>query len=452
MCGITGFLYSSSLPNNAITILGEMTSSLNHRGPDDSGIWSDSNTGIGLGHVRLSILDVSPAGHQPMLSNCGRFVIAFNGEIYNHLELRTRVEAYFKSYVWRGHSDTETLLACISAWGVVDTLSELVGMFSFSLWDKSSMILTLARDRMGEKPLYWGRFDDVLLWGSELKALKKHPLFKAEIDQNSLASFLRHNYIPAPSSIYKSIHKLEASSYVQFNASKNSQNQTIQKYWSFLDLTRSGRSIKNNFSDEIAIDRLEQQLTQSIGSQMLADVPIGAFLSGGIDSSIIVALMQKQTSLPVETFAIGFNEPGYNEAHYAKEVASYLGTKHTELYVDAHDALAVVPKLPHIFCEPFADSSQIPTYLLCQLAKKQVTVALSGDGGDELFGGYNPYKFSPKLWNIIKLLPLKLRLLIINLLKDFSSTDNLEKILQNKKNTFEQVMGSLTSSGLENIV
>jgi len=429
MCGLSGFISPLLLADRATLILQSMAAAITHRGPDDSGSWHDVQAGIGLAHTRLSIVDLSPAGHQPMHSACDRYVIAFNGEVYNHLALRQQLEAESQAPAWRGHSDTETLLACFSAWGIEQTLQATVGMFAIALWDKQERVLTLARDRMGEKPLYWGWCGDTLLFGSELKALKAHPAFNAEIDRNALALFLRHNYIPAPHCIYQGIEKLCAGYWVQIKPGQQRQHIVPTSYWSLKSVVEAGLANPFSGSDAQAIDLLEQQLSASIGLQMLADVPLGAFLSGGVDSSTIVALMQQQSRRPVQTFAIGFNEAGYNEAEYAKEVAAHLGTEHTELYVGAADTLAVIPKLPHIYCEPFADSSQIPTFLVSQMAKQQVTVALSGDGGDELFGGYNPYQFAPKVWGAISSLPLALRKLAVSVLSGLPVPQKLHKLL-----------------------
>jgi len=430
VCGFSGFFrYRTSL-NNQDEILGDMVSVISHRGPDNSGSWHDSEAGIGLAHVRLAIVDLSPAGHQPMHSPCDRFVIAFNGEIYNHLELRQQLETQHQAPAWRGHSDTETLLVCFAIWGIEQTLQATVGMFALALWDKHEQVLTLARDRLGEKPLYWGWCNSVLLFGSELKALKRHPAFNAEIDRNALALLMRYNAIPAPYSIYQGIHKLPAGHFVQISQGQGASATTSQAYWSLNEVIETGLANPFLGSDQEAVTALEERISQSVAGQMLADVPLGAFLSGGVDSSTIVALMQQQSARPVRTFAIGFDEPGYNEAQYAKEVAAHLGTDHTELYVGIADALEVIPKLPQVYCEPFADSSQIPTFLVSQMAKQQVTVALSGDGGDELFGGYNPYQFAPKVWRTISHLPLGLRKLAVVVLKDLPLPDKLYKLLR----------------------
>ena len=430
MCGFSGFISSQTFPEGSASLLWTMGQAIHYRGPDDRGYWVDESAGVGLSHQRLSVVDVSPAGHQPMHSACGRYVIAFNGEIYNHHDLRARLESAGEAPVWCGHSDTETLLACFVAWGIEKTLQATVGMFAIALWDRQERVLTLVRDRLGEKPLYWGWQDGVLLFASELKALKAHPACKAEVDRNALALLLRYNYIPAPSSIYKGIEKLRPGHYVSIslNAGMAASVQSMP-YWQINQVVEQGQANLFTGSDDEAIDLLEQRLTQSIAGQMLADVPLGAFLSGGVDSSSVVALMQRQSSQPVRTFAIGFNESDYNEAEHALAVARHLGTDHTELYVGAADVLAVIPKLPHIYCEPFADSSQIPTYLVSQMAKQKVTVALSGDGGDELFGGYNPYQFAPRVWRAMSQMPLMLRKLAVNVLAGLPLPDKLGKLL-----------------------
>ncbi|WP_133013463.1 asparagine synthase (glutamine-hydrolyzing) [Marinomonas flavescens] len=424
MCGIAGFLGNSISPD--IDLM-NMVNTIQHRGPNDQGVWFDE--GVGFAHSRLAIVDLSPAGHQPMQSACDRYLIAFNGEIYNHKKLRIQLEQQNQAPEWRGHSDTETLLACFSSWGIEQTLQATVGMFAIALWDKHENVLTLARDRFGEKPLYWGWNNDALLFGSELKALKAFPDFNAQVDRNSLALLLRYNYIPAPHSIYQGIEKLKAGYFVQIAKGQKRCDVEPKAFWSFKQTI--GNGIQNPFTgnESQAVDELENRLTESIKDQMLADVPLGAFLSGGVDSSAVVALMQKQSNRPIKTFAIGFDEPGYNEAIYAKEVAQHLGTDHTELYVGADDALALVPKLASIYCEPFADSSQLPTFLVSQMAKRQVTVTLSGDGGDELFGGYNPYHFAPKIWNKVKLLPTPLRTLAAQVLSGLPLPNKIQKLL-----------------------
>jgi len=409
MCGIFGFLESG---NSAIEIshLHNMGNAILHRGPDDHGYWSAPEKGIALGHRRLSILDLSPAGQQPMHSACGRYVIAFNGEIYNYRSIRKEIEStrYFADVVrgWRGHSDTEVMLAAIGCWGFTATLGRLVGMFAIALWDQQEQALYLARDRIGEKPLYYGRMGGVFLFGSELKAMRPHPAWRADIDRDALCLLLRHNYIPAPYSIYRGVHKLPPGKYLQVNRNGGARLETD---WSLPDVVGRAKTHMFEGSDEDAVDALEARLREAIGGQMVADVPLGAFLSGGIDSSTVVALMQAQSSRPVRTFSIGFHEEGYDEAKHARRVAKHLGTDHTELYVTSGQALDVIPKLPELYDEPFSDSSQIPTFLVSQLAKKHVTVSLSGDGGDELFGGYNRYLVAGDAWRNTSRIPLPLR-------------------------------------------
>lgn len=385
-----------------------MLDALAHRGPDDVGEWSDPEPSIWLGHRRLAVLDPSPQGHQPMLSACGRYVIAFNGEIYNHLELRARLEREGGGGLrWRGHSDTETLLMAVSQWDLKLALDRCVGMYAIALWDRQERTLTLARDRLGEKPLYYGWRGDVLLFGSELKALRIHPEFRGEIDRNALALLLRHNYVPAPYTIYRDIYKLPPGTCLTVSASGRATAPV--SYWSAREVAERGQTNLFPGSVQEAAGELDALLRQSIRGQMLSDVPLGAFLSGGIDSSMIAALMQAQSARPVKTFTIGFWEKEYNEADHARAVAAHLGTDHTEWFVTEDDALAVVPQLPEIYDEPFADSSQIPTLLVSRLARKQATVSLSGDGGDELFGGYNRYLWTGGIWRRLRWLPAPLR-------------------------------------------
>ena len=433
MCGIWGFFEQVGFAghnNHDLSLIKGMTIKLKHRGPDDSGVWYDENQAIALGHTRLAIVDLSPAGHQPMTSAGDRFVIAFNGEIYNHLDLRNQLESQGSAPSWRGHSDTETLLACFSAWGIEGTLKATVGMFALALWDKQEQQLTLARDRLGEKPLYWGWCGDTLLFGSELKALKAHPAFNAQVDRGSLSLLLHYNYIPAPYTIYQGIEKLPAGQFVQIKKDQQRSDVQTKTYWQLNQVIENGLANPFTGTDAQATDTLEQAIRKAVSGQMLSDVPLGAFLSGGVDSSTVVALMQQQSKQPVRTFAIGFDEPGYNEAEYAKEVAQHLGTDHTELYVSAQDALDLVPRLPDIYCEPFADSSQLPTFLVSRMAKQHVTVALSGDGGDELFGGYNPYQFAPRIWSKLQLLPLPLRQIACRILSGLPLPDKLAKLLR----------------------
>lgn len=421
MCGINGFFNTyTTLPADAV--IQQMNTAIRNRGPDAGDSWQDESIGLVLGHRRLAVQDLSPAGAQPMHSNCGRYVIIFNGEIYNHLELREQLMAKHKAPNWRGHSDTETMLACFVAWGIKNTLQAMVGMFAIVLWDRQQKILTLAKDRMGEKPLYWGWQGKGLYFGSDLKGLKAHPAFKTDINRDAITLLLRHNCIPAPYSIYKGIEKLRPGHWLQLPLAdiEKAKNSQPQAYWRFNDIVEKGLSHPFTGSPEQAVDDLESALTKSIGDQMLSDVPLGAFLSGGIDSSAVVALMQAQSSRPVKTFTIGFDDAGYNEATHAKAVAKHIGTDHTELYIRSEDALSVIPKLPSIYSEPFSDSSQIPTFLVSELASQHVTVSLSGDGGDELFGGYNRYLMAQQVWNRSRKLPKPVRQSVASVLTSLS--------------------------------
>jgi len=410
MCGLTGFIASDRRIEFANTI-SRMASAIMHRGPDSHGFWADEECGVALGHRRLSVLELSPAGDQPMVSASQRWVIAYNGEVYNHLELRQRLESERAQPNWRGHSDTETLLACFDAWGVEETVKSCVGMFALALWDREEQTLILARDRMGEKPLYYGWQGNAFLFGSELKSLQAHPSFAATVDRGALSLLLRHNCIPAPYSIFQNIFKLRPGHLLRISLDDVSKKEVSEStlYWRMNDVAEEGVKHQFSGSDSEAVDAIEAQMLESITGQMIADVPLGAFLSGGIDSSAVVALMQSQSTGPVKTFTIGFNEGGYDEAQYAKKVARHIGTEHTELYVAPADALAVISDLPSIYCEPFGDSSQIPTYLVSQMAREHVTVALSGDGGDEIFGGYNRYVIARRLWGKVQVLPRPMR-------------------------------------------
>jgi asparagine synthase (glutamine-hydrolysing) len=409
MCGIAGIFCGNGFSGDRLAELGvAMGRQLHHRGPDDAGVWCDSANGIVLAHRRLSIVDLSPAGHQPMHSASERYVIAFNGEIYNHMDCRAALAMAGPSLAWRGHSDTETLLAGFNAWGVQSTVERCIGMFAFAVWDKQTHTLTLGRDRLGEKPLYYGWQGTgqhaAFLFGSELKALKAHPAFATGIDRNALCLLMRHNCIPAPYSIYQGISKLEAGCLL--TVSQAQPEPKVVRYWSAAAVAVAGCAKPFAGTPVQAVDALEVLLKSAVQQQMMADVPLGAFLSGGIDSSTVVALMQAQSSRPVKTFTIGFSEDGYNEAVHAKAVAKHLVTEHTELYVSPQQALDVIPRLPMLYCEPFSDSSQIPTFLVSQLARQKVTVSLSGDAGDELFCGYNRYLMANKLWQKLSVLPI----------------------------------------------
>ncbi|MBL4601818.1 MAG: asparagine synthase (glutamine-hydrolyzing) [Emcibacteraceae bacterium] len=431
MCGLVGVLGRIGSQSVTNDLLVNMTDVISHRGPDDSGIWMDENTQIGLGHRRLSIVDISSAGHQPMPSNTGRFILAYNGEIYNHLDLRKEIEA-IESVNWKGHSDTETLLVGFDIWGIEETIKKSTGMFAFAVWDKVTNKLTLGRDRLGEKPLYYGWHGETLLFGSELKALKSHPEFNADINRDALALYLRHFYIPAPYSIYKNVKKLLPGHLLEINA--QDKTETYIEYWSFKEISENHEQNLYQGNEDEAVEELEKILKKSIKQQMMADVPLGAFLSGGIDSSTVVALMQAQSERPIKTFSIGFNEEGYDEAVHARAVAEHLGTEHTELYVTSEQAMSVISKLAKLYDEPFADSSQIPTYLVSKMAKEHVTVSLSGDAGDELFCGYNRYVMTHNLWAKLSKIPRPIRSLcaFFMTLVSVKTWNNINKIIPTK--------------------
>ena len=407
MCGITGFWQPEEASEaDLLSIVRPMTATLAHRGPDDSGDWADPRSGLALGLRRLAIIDLSPNGAQPMLSSSGRYVIVFNGEVYNFGRMRAELEPL--GYKFRGGSDTEVMLAAIEEWGLEPAVRRFVGQFALALWDRQDRTLHLVRDRLGIKPLYYGRMGSTLLFGSELKALKAHPSFDAQINRNALTLYLRHNYVPTPYSIYEGIRKQRPGTILAFRSS--SQADVAESvYWSARSVAEGGVADPFEGSPEEAIEELDRCLKDSVELRMIADVPLGAFLSGGVDSSTTVALMQSMSSRPVRTFTIGFHEDEYDEARHAREVAKHLGTDHTELYVSPEDAQDVIPRLPQLYDEPFSDSSQIPTFLISQLARRHVTVSLSGDGGDELFGEYNRYFRGRTIWNRVSLLPGALR-------------------------------------------
>jgi asparagine synthase (glutamine-hydrolysing) len=431
MCGINGF-YSKSLSNFDDVIV-KMNSAISHRGPDTNGTWSDKNSGIVLGHQRLSIIDVSSSGNQPMQSSSGRYILTYNGEIYNYLKIRKELEMNNANIKWKGNSDTEILLESIGFWGIELTLQKIQGMFAFGIWDQKMRRLILARDRIGEKPLYYGWQGEgnnrVFLFGSELKALKVHPEFNGQINRDAIALQLRHNCIPAPYTIYKDIYKLLPGNYLELkhNDLKKELLSYPKKYWSLTSSLMYGNKNQLKFNEDEIQKDLEENLKISIKKQMISDVPIGAFLSGGVDSSTVVALMQSQSHQPVKTFTVGFNEKEYNEAKFAKKIAKHLGTNHTELYVSPKAAMEVIPKISTIYDEPFSDSSQIPTFLVSQLTKQHVKVAISGDGGDELFCGYNRYKMSEKFSSIFRFMPFSLRKTLASTIQSISP-HNLDKI------------------------
>ncbi len=407
MCGLAGFieLGRRGQQTEMEALASRMANALQHRGPDDKGVWADDDAGIALGHRRLSILDLSPAGHQPMFSTSGRFVIVYNGEIYNCESLREELLSEQRELRFRGHSDTEVMLEAFEHWGIEPALNRMNGMFAFALWDRKERTLVLARDRFGEKPLYYGLASGTFLFASELKSLRVHPAFRGEIDRDAVASYLRFNCIPAPYSVYRDIRKLLPGTLLRY---RNGE-VTTQPFWSLRSLVERALSEPVLGSSEQAEEELDKLLRDAVRLRMHADVPLGAFLSGGIDSSLIVALMQAQSERPVRTFSIGFHEEGYNEANHARAVARHLGTDHTELYVTPGDAINMVSRLPEVYDEPFADSSQIPTLLVSQLARRHVTVSLSGDGGDEVFGGYNRYTWGGRVWKRLDGTPRTLR-------------------------------------------
>ncbi|KAF3890650.1 MULTISPECIES: asparagine synthase (glutamine-hydrolyzing) [Nostocales] len=418
MCGIVGiFNTARQMSEEEIeAIVKNMSHALYHRGPDSHGTWVDPKNGFALGHRRLAIIDISSEGHQPMVSADGRYVIVFNGEIYNFLELRHTLEKL--GHCFRGHSDTEIMLASFSQWGIDGAIARFHGMFAFALWDRQEQLLHLGRDRLGEKPLYYGWINNTFLFASELKALKAYPDFHPEINRDALALFLRYSYVPTPYSIYQNIYKLSPGCILTWNG--RDTNPKPVPYWSVKEVAQVGVAEPFTGSEQEAIAQMETLLLEAVRSQMIADVPLGAFLSGGIDSSTVVALMQAQSTQPVKTFTIGFYEKTYNEAEYAKAVAKHLGTNHTELYLTPQDALDVIPRIPTLYDEPFSDSSQIPTFLVAQLSRQHVTVSLSGDGGDEIFGGYNRYFWGRSIWQTIGWMPKTLRRMAANGLTSFS--------------------------------
>ena len=395
MCGITGFIERDSSRNADClgVLVRDMTDTMVHRGPDSSGTWLDADRGVALGHRRLSIRDLSSAGHQPMVSACERYVIVYNGEVYSHNEMRADLER--AGHRFRGTSDTEVILAGCAEWGVEATAVRLIGMFAFALYDRRDRRLSLVRDRLGIKPLYWGDFPGLFLFGSELKPLRRHPGWTPVVDRDAVSAFMRHNYIPAPHSIYRGVRKLTPGTILTVQDGIAGKERP---FWSLEDVAARGLRDRRTRPDGEVIDELDVLLRDAVRRRMVADVPLGSLLSGGIDSSLVTALMQRQSDRPVRTFSIGFRERGFDEAPYAKAIARHLGTDHTELYVDSSLALDVVPRLPHMYDEPFADSSQLPTFLVCELTRRHVTVVLSGDGGDEIFAGYKRYELARSLW------------------------------------------------------
>lgn len=410
MCGLVGFVYGPTFKDQELLdhILDTMTNTISHRGPDSSGTWADREDLIALGHRRLSIQDLSEAGNQPMISKDNRYILAFNGEIYNHLEIRTDIESKISGITWEGHSDTETLLMAVTVFGWEKTLKKLIGMFAIALWDTKDKQLYLARDRFGEKPLYYGWQAGTFLFGSELKPFTLHPSFEKKLNKGAIGLLLKHGYIPTPYSIWKNIYKLPAAHYLILTED-SSRSPELICYWSFKNTVEKTNSNKLEISDTDAVNNLENLLTQSIKRQMVSDVPLGALLSGGVDSSLVAALMQDVSDKPIKTFSIGFEDPRFDESKHAEAVANHLGTEHTTLIMKPSDLLDLVPEIARVYDEPFSDSSQLPTTIVSRLAKQHVTVALSGDAGDETFGGYSRYYLIQKLWSYIDKLPNTLR-------------------------------------------
>jgi len=408
MCGIAGFFDQKGQLNNPEDCLIQMTNGLVHRGPDDQGKWFDPDIGVGLGHRRLSILDLSQDGHQPMVSKSGRYIISYNGEVYNFYKLRSRLEN--EGYTFRGNSDTEVVLSAIEAWGLESAISLFIGMFAFALIDKKKHKLYLVRDRVGIKPLYYGTIGGLFVFASEIKAFNSFSEFDKTINRDALTLYLRYKYIPAPYTIYNSIKKLLPGNILVLDIS-NRKNLDCQlnTYWSAMNVAEQGANKSIIRSPDEAVEQLDMIMRDAIRLRMLSDVPLGAFLSGGIDSSTVVALMQAQSDKPIKTFCMGFNESEHNEARHAKMVANHLGCDHTELYVTPNNALALIPDLPQLYDEPFSDVSQIPTFIVSKLAREHVTVSLSGDGGDELFYGYNHYFFTQRIWKTIDWVPYGIR-------------------------------------------
>jgi asparagine synthase (glutamine-hydrolysing) len=400
MCGISGLVVASGLPFDPLSAVARMADSLRHRGPDDDGIWADQDSRVVFGFRRLAIIDLSPAGHQPMISQSGRWVIVFNGEVFNFRELRKMLSE--EGVGFRGHSDTEVIVEAIAKWGIQKTVASLVGMFAIAIWDQEGRCLTLVRDRIGIKPLYWAQLSGCLVFASELKALRALPYWTPQIDPSSMAQFVRYGYVAGPSTIYKNVQRMEPGTLLNYRPGRTPE---VMRYWDLSSIAESGRADPSDIDESELVDHLERLLKDAVARRMVADVPLGAFLSGGVDSSTVVSLMQAQSSRPIRTFTIGFETKKYDEAPQAKLIAQHLGTDHTELYVDAGDALATIPKLSEIYDEPFADPSQIPTILVCAMARRHVTVALSGDGGDELFAGYPRYANAARIVEGVRRLP-----------------------------------------------
>lgn len=414
MCGITGFYHSKDSPRQAQDLqvtLDAMTETIVHRGPDSKGTWIDNITGVGLGHQRLAIRDLSPTGHQPMTSSCDRYVIVYNGEVYSHQEIAK--DLIQKGRYLKGKSDTEVILEACAEFGVEATVKRLIGMFAFALYDKKEQTLTLVRDRLGIKPLYYGVFNGLLIFGSELKSLRANKAWSPKMNRDAIAGLMRHKYIPAPESIYQNVYKLTQGCMLKINSQGEYK---ITPYWDLRTQIESFQTDHQLKTEKELLNELDILLNDAVKRRLVSDVPLGSLLSGGIDSSLVTALMAKNSEQKINTFSIGFHEPEYNEAPYAKQIAEHLGTHHTELYVDSHHALDLIHELPKWYDEPFADPSQIPTIMVCELVKQHATVVLSGDGGDELFAGYSHYQRSINSWNQIKHIPYPIRIGIAKLL------------------------------------
>lgn len=423
MCGFSGILKLNSENNiDILEVVSSMNERLKHRGPDDKGTWIDNKKVVSFSHRRLSIVDLSEAGHQPMISKCGRYVIVFNGEIYNHRLIRNQIETYTnnsKSILWEGQSDTETILEAISIWGFEKSINKFIGMFSIACWDKEKNELLLTRDRIGEKPLYYGIHNNLFVFSSEIKAFKEVKDFSLEINKEIIPIYISRNFIPAPYSIYKNIYKLKPGTFLRINENIFLENREIKAipYWDLeKDAITKNYNEYSNMSDQEIIDNIDFLLKKSISDQLLADVPVGAFLSGGIDSSLVVSIMKSITNKKIKTFSLGFNEIEYDESNYAKKIAKYLDTDHTEYKLTSKEAIKIIANLPNIYDEPFADVSQIPMVMISQIAQKSVKVCLSGDGGDELFGGYNRYIYGANLWKILNIIALPFRKFIAKLM------------------------------------
>lgn len=436
MCGLVGLFLNKEISKVEISniILG-MNDTLIHRGPDNSGLWMDSKGNIALAHRRLSILDLTESGNQPMISSSKKYILVFNGEIYNHLSIRVTLQNEIKKINWNGFSDTETLLFALEYWGLDKTLKNIRGMFAFALWDNEKKKLTIAKDCAGEKPLYYGWVDGNFIFASELRAITKFPNFKKKICKDSLSDFLKFSYVPSPKSIYENIYKLEAGNYLEIDLVQIKKKEfNIRKYWSIEDIYPK----KNKLELNDTTNYLHKLIENSVKAELLADVPLGAFLSGGIDSSLVVALMQKNQSKPVKTFTVGFENKKFDESIHSKKISKYLNTDHNEFILTQKKMLDIIPNISKIYDEPFADSSQIPTYFICKEAKKKVSVILSGDGGDELFGGYNRYKFAPQIWFYIKFMPIRFRNFILKFLVTLQNNYKYFEIGQLQKLYFSQ--------------